>query len=90
MRYPDSTNFTLPDLIHNLRYFKPVTSLRSQFAYDNSLYLVAGEVVARVAQQPWTGFVETRLLRPLGMRRSATSFARLPAPTNVADAHALV
>ena len=58
--------------------------------YDNCLYLVAGEVVARIARQPWTAFVETRLLRPLGMRRSATSFARLPDPANVTDAHTLV
>ncbi|WP_236943137.1 serine hydrolase domain-containing protein [Hymenobacter sp. PAMC 26628] len=90
MRYPDSTNFTINDLIHNLRYFRPVTSFRSQYAYDNSLYLVAGEVVARVAKQPWTTFVETRLLQPLGMRRSATSFSRLSDQTNVADAHAQV
>ncbi|MBF9142315.1 serine hydrolase [Hymenobacter properus] len=88
MRYPDSTNFTVHDLIHNLRYFKPASSFRSEYAYDNTLYIVAGEVVARIAKQPWTSFVETRLLQPLGMRRSATSFSRLPDPTNVADAHA--
>jgi CubicO group peptidase (beta-lactamase class C family) len=87
MRFPDSTNFTLPDVIHNLRYFKPVSSFRSQFAYDNTLYLVAGEVVARIAGRPWTAFVETRLLQPLGMRRSAASYARLPDPTNVIEAH---
>ncbi|ALW86691.1 hypothetical protein AUC43_17355 [Hymenobacter sedentarius] len=87
LRYPDSTNFSIQEVLHNLRYIKPVSSFRSQYAYNNSLYLVAGEVVARVAKQPWTTFVETRLLQPLGMRRSAASFARLPDPTNVAEAH---
>ena len=87
LRYPDSTNFSTQEVLHNLRYIKPVSSFRSQYAYNNSLYLVAGEVVARVAKQPWTTFVETRLLQPLGMRRSAASFARLPDPTNVAEAH---
>ncbi|RYY11190.1 MAG: class A beta-lactamase-related serine hydrolase, partial [Cytophagaceae bacterium] len=87
---PDSTDFTVQDVIHSLRYFKPVSSFRSEYVYDNCLYLVAGEVVARIAGQPWTSFVETRLLRPLGMRRSAAGFARLPAPTNVSDAHGLV
>ncbi|MBC6606754.1 serine hydrolase [Hymenobacter sp. BT188] len=89
-RYPDSANFTIQDMIHNLRYFKPVSSFRSKFDYDNVLYLVAGEVVTRVSGQPWTAFVEARLLKPLGMSRSATSFVRLPDPTNVTDAHALV
>jgi CubicO group peptidase (beta-lactamase class C family) len=90
MRSPDSTNFTFPEVLHNLRYFQPVSSFRSQYAYNNTLYQVAGELVARVAKQPWTTFVETRLLQPLDMRRSAASFARLPDPTNVAEAHALV
>ncbi|WP_216691011.1 serine hydrolase [Hymenobacter siberiensis] len=90
MLFPDSADFTISDAIHNLRYFKPVASFRSRYEYDNCLYLVAGEVVARIARQPWTEFVETRLLRPLGMHRSATSFARLADPANVTDAHNLV
>ena len=87
MAFPDSADFTIKDVIHNLRYFKPVSSFRSKFDYDNNLYLVAGEVVARVSGQSWADFVETRLLRPLGMRRSAALYARLPDPTNVIDAH---
>ena len=87
MIFPDSADFTIKDVIHNLRYFKPVSSFRSKFDYDNNLYLVAGEVVARISGQPWADFVETRLIKPLGMSRTATGFARLPDPTNVIDAH---
>ena len=87
MMFPDSTDFTVKDVIHNLRYFKPVSSFRSKFDYDNNLYIVAGEVVTRVAKQPWADFVEARLIRPLGMSRTATDFTRLPDPTNVVDAH---
>ena len=87
MFWPDSTDFTVKDIIHNLRYLKPVSSFRNQFDYDNLLYLVAGEVVTRISGQPWADFVEARLLRPLGMSRSAADFARLPDPTNVIDAH---
>lgn len=90
MFFPDSSDFTIKDVIHNLRYFRPVSSFRSKFDYDNNLYLVAGEVVARIAGQSWNDFVETRLLEPLGMTRTATSFARLPDPTNIIDAHAPV
>jgi CubicO group peptidase (beta-lactamase class C family) len=87
MQFPDSADFTAADVIHSLRYFKPVSSFRSKFDYDNSLYIVAGEVVARVSGQSWNTFVETRLLRPLGMSRSATVYTRLPDPSNVIDAH---
>ncbi|GAA4034530.1 serine hydrolase [Hymenobacter glaciei] len=87
MMFPDSSNFTVKDVIHNLRYFKPVSSFRSKFDYDNNLYIVAGEVVTRIAGQPWADFVEARLVKPLGMMRTATDFSRLPDPTNVIDAH---
>ena len=85
---PDSTDFTVQDVIHNLRYFRPVSSFRSRHDYHNNLYVVAGEVVTRINGQPWAEFVQARLLRPLGMRRSAADLARLPDPTNVIDAHA--
>ena len=87
MMFPDSADFTVKDVIHNLRYFKPVSSFRSKFDYDNNLYVVAGELVARIAGQPWDDFVTARLLKPLGMSRTATGYARLPDPTNVIDAH---
>ncbi|MDO7849459.1 serine hydrolase [Hymenobacter sp. M29] len=90
MFFPDSSNFTVKDVIHNLRYFKPVSSFRSKFDYDNNLYIVAGEVVARIAGQPWADFVEARLIKPLGMTRTATDFTRLPDPTNAIDAHGRV
>ncbi|MGI4863471.1 MAG: serine hydrolase [Janthinobacterium lividum] len=87
MFFPDSSDFKVKDVIHNLRYFKPVSSFRSKYDYDNNLYIVAGEVVTRIAGQPWADFVEARLVKPLGMTRTATDFARLPDPTNVIDAH---
>ena len=90
MQFPDSADFTVKDIIHNLRYLKPVSSFRTKYDYDNNLYIVAGEVVTRIAGQPWADFVEARLLKPLGMSRSATDFLRLPDPTNVIDAHAPV
>ncbi|WP_201983203.1 serine hydrolase [Hymenobacter rubidus] len=90
MFFPDSTDFTIKDVIHNLRYFKPVSSFRSKYDYDNNLYIVAGEVVTRIAGQPWADFVENRLVKPLGMTRTATDFTRLPDPTNVIDGHGLV
>ena len=90
MFFPDSSDFTVKDVLHNLRYFKPVSSFRSKYDYDNNLYIVAGEVVARVAGQPWADFVEARLLKPLGMNRTAPTYGRLPDPTNVIDAHSPV
>ena len=88
--FPDSTDFTLADAIHNLRYFKPVTSFRSTFAYDNQLYKVAGEVIARVSGMSWEDFIESRIMKPLGMTSSKAAFQRISGNTNYVDAHAPV
>ena len=90
MFFPDSSDFTIPDILHNLQFLKPVTSFRSQFAYDNNLYIVAGEVVARASGMSWEDFIENRILRPLGMTHSAASYDRLRDSSNVIDGHARV
>ena len=90
MFFPDGGDFTIEDILHNLQYLAPVTSFRSQYAYDNNLYIIAGEVVARVSGMSWEDFVEQRIMRPLGMSHSATKFDRLRDTSDVIDGHARV
>jgi len=90
MFFPDSSDFTIPDILHNLQFLKPVTSFRSQYAYDNNLYIVAGEVVARVSGMSWEDFIEKRIMAPLGMTQSAASYDLLRDSSDVIDGHAPV
>jgi CubicO group peptidase (beta-lactamase class C family) len=90
MFWPDSNNFTLNDVIHNLRYLKPVSGFRTKYDYDNLLYIVAGTVVSRVSGMPWEDFIETKIMKPLGMTQSAASFRRVKNKSNVIDPHAPV
>ncbi len=90
MFWPDQNNFTKKDIMHNLRYLKPVSGFRTKYDYDNLLYIVAGEVVTRVSGMPWEEFIETRILQPLGMTQTAASFKRLKDKSNVIDPHAPV
>lgn len=90
MFFPDSSDFTIPDIIHNLQFLKPVTSFRSTYAYDNNLYIIAGEVVARVSGMSWEDFIEKRIMAPLGMTHSAASYDRLGDTSDVIDGHAPV
>jgi CubicO group peptidase (beta-lactamase class C family) len=84
------TNFTRNDIIHNLRYLKPVSDFRTKFDYDNLLYIVAGEVIARVSGTCWEDFIETRIMKPLNMKSSAASYSRVKDKSNIADHHAPV
>ncbi len=56
------------DIVHALRFLKPVTGFRETFAYDNILYIVAGALVEAASGQSWESFVRTNIFSPLGMR----------------------
>lgn len=87
MFWPDENNFTKADIIHNLRYLKPVSSFRSKYDYDNLLYIVAGEIVARASGMSWEDFIQKRFFDPLGIRTAAPSFSLLKDKSNVIDPH---
>ena len=88
MIWPDSSKVTKAQLIHNLRYLKPVSSFRSKYDYDNLLYIVAGDIVTRVSKMPFEDFVENRIMKPLEMKKSAVSWYRLKDKSNIIDGHA--
>lgn len=81
LHWPDQTA-TAQEFIAALRHLPLEKGFREGFAYDNILYMVAGEVVARASGTSWAAFVETRLFAPLGMASCSTSAARArPVPT---------
>ena len=87
MIWPDGHNFTPKDIVKNIRYLKPVSGFRTQYDYDNLLYVIAGEVVAKVSGKTWCDFVEERIMKPIGMEHSAASWNRLKDTTNVIVPH---
>ncbi|MFC3051628.1 serine hydrolase [Kordiimonas pumila] len=82
-----SPGFTRDEIIHGLRYLKPVSSFRSEFAYDNLLYIVAGEVIKAASGMEYETFIENRIMKPLGMTYCAAERARLKGYKNVAEPH---
>ena len=88
MIWPDSSTVDKKQLIHNLRYLKPVSSFRTKYDYDNLLYIVAGECVARASGMTYEEFIERRIINPLGMNKTAASWYRLKDKANIIDGHA--
>ncbi|HEX5082071.1 MAG TPA: serine hydrolase [Blastocatellia bacterium] len=89
MFFPPTT-FTREEIISRLRYIKPATSFRSKYAYDNVLYLVAGQVVAAVSGKSWDDFIKERIFAPLGMTTSNTSVKDLRPGGNFVSPHSKV
>ena len=45
------SNYDRAEIIHRIRAAKPASSFRSRYAYDNVLYIAAGEIVAAVSEE---------------------------------------
>lgn len=90
MVFPASNTTTLEEMIHNLRYLKPVSSFRSKYDYDNLLYIVAGEIVARISRKSYDDYIIENFFKPLGMNRSKLSIPAIEADANRIDGHAPV
>jgi len=54
------------EIARRLRFIPPATSFRGAYAYDNVLYLVAGELIETISGQSWENFVSTRILARSG------------------------
>ena len=55
---------------------KPFRGYHEEFLYNNIQYLAAGTAAGIVADSNWESLVESRLLDPLSMSSTTTSFAR--------------
>lgn len=84
--WPDG-NAQVKDVIAALPHLKPSTGFRSAYAYDNLLYIVAGEVVARVSGKSWSDFVTEEIFEPVGLDRCAADRSRIRPGQSVAQGH---
>ncbi|WP_133477599.1 serine hydrolase [Cognatilysobacter segetis] len=87
MLWPEPNTFTRADILHGLGYLKPQYSFRSRYAYDNLLYIVAGEVAAVAGGAPYETLVRREVFEPLGMTRCRVGDWNADAVGNVAQPH---
>jgi CubicO group peptidase (beta-lactamase class C family) len=87
MFFPDGADFTIKDILSCFQYFEPQSAFRTKYDYDNLLYFVAGEVIARASGMSWEEFVKTRIMEPLDMDNSFTSLKQITDRSNVATPH---
>ena len=87
--WPPST-YNRKEIARRIRYIPLATSFRSAYAYDNVLYLVAGELIEAVSGKSWEEFVRTRILAKVGMNDSDVRHSGATAGGNVAGTHAEV
>ncbi|MCP4272675.1 MAG: serine hydrolase [Gammaproteobacteria bacterium] len=90
MIWPEPTKFSRADVVKNLRHLKVTSSFRSRYAYDNLLYIVAGELVSAVSGMPWEEFVAEQIFKPLGMDRCYAGGIDVGQVSNLVATHIVV
>ncbi|WP_417620205.1 serine hydrolase [Parasphingorhabdus sp.] len=88
--YVPRTRLTRKETVERLRYIKPATSFRSNYAYDNILYVVAGQLIEEITGRTWEDFVATEILKRGGMDNSTSTYEARYATKNRAFPHARI
>ena len=90
MLWPEPAGFSRNEIINNLKHLRPASGFRSEYAYDNLLYIVAGEVVAKLTGTSWEDFIEKNIFSPLQMKRCFAGAVPAKQMTNIAQPHGLI
>ena len=85
-----NTSFTREEIMHRIRFLKPTSSFRSRYAYDNVLYLVAGQVIPAITGKSWDDFIKDRIFAPLSMTESNTTVKAMQPGVNAISPHTKV
>jgi len=87
MLWPEPNHFTRADIIAGLQHLKPVQSFRSRYAYDNLLYIVAGEVASAAGGASYEELVRREVFDAVGLKRCQVGEWNRDAVGNVAQPH---
>jgi CubicO group peptidase (beta-lactamase class C family) len=87
MFFPDGSDFSIKDVVSSFQHFKPVSAFRTKYDYDNLLYIVAGEVIARISGMSYDEFVQKRIIEPLQMNNTFVSSHLMKNKNNLSTPH---
>lgn len=87
--WPPST-YTRDEIIYKLRFMKPQSSFRSHYAYDNLLYMTAGQIIPAVTGTSWDDYIREHIFSPLGMDHSRVTNAGFKTGDDYAYPHSEV
>lgn len=85
-----TSDISKDEIFQKMELVDPAYTFRGGYIYQNIMYSVAGEVVARVSGIPWHQFVKERIFGPLEMDDSVPLMSDLTAIENKATPHYLI
>ena len=87
MLWPEPNLFTRDDIVNGLRHIKPAYGFRAGYAYDNLLYVVAGQVAAAAGGASYEELLRREVFEPLALDGCRVGEFRLADAGSVAQPH---
>ncbi|MFQ5753297.1 MAG: serine hydrolase, partial [bacterium] len=81
------TNYDNQEIIKRMRYLPIKNDFRSEFGYQNNMFMIAGEIIYKITGQTWSEFVYEKLFQPLEMVESKTCSQDLTKNQDIAHPH---
>lgn len=83
----ESIGYSLNEIIDRLKYVEPVSSFRSQYAYQNDIITIGALAAANAAKKDFNLLAKDVLLDPLDMNRTGFFFKDYESAQNKAYSH---
>jgi len=87
--FPPSS-YSRKEIVSKLVSIPLIHSFRTTYAYDNILYLAAGELIKAVSGREWEDFIKTSILDKLEMRETVARFSDFKQQQDIAAGHSRV
>jgi len=81
------TEYSREEIIRRAQYLEPVSSFRTEYGYQNIMFIAAGEVIAKASGMSWEDYIKKHFLEPLQMDRTVLSVNDLSKMKNVNSPH---
>jgi len=82
-----ATDYSREEIVRRIRHLPLKQEFRSEYGYQNIMFITAGEVIKAVSGMSWDQFVQERIFKPLDMDRSYTSFKDIDLKDNMTTPH---
>ena len=81
------TDYSNEEIIKRMRHLPITNDFRSDFGYQNNMYMIAGEIIKKITGKTWSEFVYNRIFKPLDMPESKTNSKDVKSSQDIAYPH---
>jgi CubicO group peptidase (beta-lactamase class C family) len=71
------SSYSRQEIARRIRYSRIRNHFRSDYGYQNVMYLVAGLIIEKITGESWDDFIKENIFAPLSMHNSSTSITAL-------------